>query len=300
MGAWGGGLYEGDFACDMRDDFKGFLRAPLSDDEFLAKIEEAHGVGHDGEHIDGFDYWLVLADQLERIGLHRPEISQRAIAIIEHGEDIVALERLGAKPKTTEERRKDTAKLLDRLHNPRPAKPRKPLKKPQPLLFEPGDAFIWPTDKGNCFSEFMPDGRFEQDGWGFAVIKDVGHEYGVFAYFVGQILMWRRPQRPMLADAAHCRRSSHYRGGMSKNDLRHYRIEKLGKLSPEELGPMPKPENVYRSGFSLSLDAFNRFSEKKFPFPALSDTPIDPDAPDQRPGMNEWAVEMDERRKQNG
>ena len=87
------------------------------------------------------------------------------------------------------------------------------------------------------------------------------------------------PQRPTLADAAHCRRSSHYRGGMSKNDLRHYRIEKLGKLSPEELGPMPKPENVYRSGFSLSLDAFNRFSEKKFPFPALSDTPIDPDPP---------------------
>jgi hypothetical protein len=259
MGSWGGGLYQGDFACDMRDDFKGFVRAPLSDEEFLAKIEEAHGRGHDGKHVDGFDYWLVLADQLERIGMHRPEIFARAIEIIERGQDIVALEALGAGASTTASRRKESAKLLERLRNPRPAKPRRPLKNPQPLLFEIGDAFIWPTDRGNAFSEFMPGGRFEQDGWGLAVIKGSGHEYGVFAYYVAQMLMWRRLERPTLDDVAHCRRSAHYRGGFSKNAIAYHRVERLGKVSPEALGPLPRPENIYSSGIPLSLDAFNRF-----------------------------------------
>ena len=36
MGAWGGGLYDSDFALDLKGGTsKGVLRAPLSDDEVL-------------------------------------------------------------------------------------------------------------------------------------------------------------------------------------------------------------------------------------------------------------------------
>lgn len=298
MGAWGGGLYESDFACDVRADFNGFVRAPLSDDEFLARIEEAHGLGHDGKHVDGFDYWLVLADQLERIGMHRPEIFAHALEIIERGDDITALKALGAKPPTVERRRKDTAKLMERLRNPRPAKTRRPLKSPQPLLFEVGDVLVWPTDRGNPFSDFMPGNRFEQDGWGLAVIKGSGHEYGVYAYYVAQVLMWRRAGRPTLDDVAHCRRSAHYRGAFSKHSIAYHRVEMLGKVSPEALGPLPRPENIYSSGIPLGLDAFNRFYEPKFPLPAPSGTPIDPDEPDQRPGFEEFVEDLDRQRKE--
>ena len=38
MGAWGGGLYDSDFARDLKGLIKGIWRAPLSDDEILAEM----------------------------------------------------------------------------------------------------------------------------------------------------------------------------------------------------------------------------------------------------------------------
>lgn len=298
MGAWGGGIYDGDFACDMRADFKGFIRAPLTDDEFLAKIEELHGRGHDGEHVDGFDYWLVLADQLERIGLQRSEIFERAIEIIERGQDITALEALGAEPATIARRRKDTAQLLERLRNPRPARPRRPLKKPQPLLFEVGDALTWPTDRGQEISPWVPGG-FRQDGWGFAIVTDARHEYGVFAEYAVQMLMWRRPERPSPELAAHCPRSHHAYGTISKREISQLRIERIGKVPPEALSPRPNPQFADHSGIEWHLDAFNKlcWNFLKFPFPAPSGTPLDPDEPDQRPGFEEHLAKLEKQWK---
>src|SRR5262245_55249048 len=112
MGAWGGGLYDGDFALDLKGTIKGVLRAPLSDDEVLAEIWTSHGA-RAGE-LDALDYWLVLADQLERQGIRRPDIFERAIAIVEAGEDLAMLAQLEAEPKTLAERRKETAKLAAR------------------------------------------------------------------------------------------------------------------------------------------------------------------------------------------
>ena len=300
MGAWGGGLYDSDFACDLRADFKGFFRAPLSDDEFLAKIGEAHGPPDGDDHVDACDYWLVLADQLERQGLHRQDVFERAVAIIENGEDLAALEKLGAEAGTIARRRKVTAELLDRLRNPRPAKPRRPLRKPQPLLFEVGDALIWPTDRGQEMSPWVPGG-FKQDGWGFAIVTDTLHEYGVFAKYAVQMLMWRRPERPTLEVAAHCRRSHHAYGTISKRHVENMGIERIGKAPPDALGPPPNPQFADHRGIEWHLDAFNKlcWNFLKFPIPAPSGTPIDPDEPDQRPGFEEFLAEFDARTARN-
>ena len=138
MGAWGGGLYDSDFARDLKGTIKGVLRAPLSDDEVLAEIWAAHGEG--AVEADALDYWLVLADQFERRGIRRQDVFERAIAIVEAGEDVAMLEELEGEPNTIAGRRKETTKLVERLRDPRPAKPRRPLQKPQPLLLEPGEA----------------------------------------------------------------------------------------------------------------------------------------------------------------
>jgi hypothetical protein len=287
MGAWGGGIYESDFGCDMRADIDGFMRAPISDDELLATIAAAHGSGEDDDHVEAFDYWLVLADQLERRGLQRRDIFERAIGIIESGQDLAALEKLDAGRGTLARRRKDTAKLLDRLRDPRPAKQRRPLKKPQPLLFEVGEALAWPTDHGNCFSEYVLGG-FRPDGWGFGVITGTAHEYGVFARYTMQALMWRRPERPSAELAVHCRRSVNHYGGMSQRGIDSLQVERLGKAPAEAIAPWPDSHNVRRSGLPFGLDAINRFSECKFPHPAPSGTPLDPDEPDQRGGIEEF------------
>jgi hypothetical protein len=292
MGAWGGGLYESDFGSGLRADIGGLMRAPLSDDELLARIAETHLPGGEDDHVDSFDYWLVLADQLERRGLHRGEVFDRAIRIIEGGEDIAALARLDAEPGTIARRRKDTAELLERLRNPRPAKPRRALRKPQPLLFEVGEALIWPTDRGNPYSEILPIDRseFRPDGWGFGIITDAGHEYGAFAYYALQVLMWRRPERPSVELAAHCPRSDHYYGAVGKSALEKLRVERLGKVPPEALGPAPDRRSSSKSGLEFGLDAFNRqcWNFLKFPHPAPSGAPLDPEEPDQRPGFEEY------------
>jgi hypothetical protein len=154
MGAWGGGLYDSDFARDLKGTINGVLRAPLSDEEVLAEIWASHGEG--AVAADALDYWLVLADQLERRGIRRQDVFERAIAIVEAGEVVAMLEQLEAEPKTIAERRKETAKLVERLRDPRPAKPRRPLKTPQPLLLEPGEALTWPTDRGDSINRMFP------------------------------------------------------------------------------------------------------------------------------------------------
>jgi hypothetical protein len=301
MGAWGGGLYDGDYALDLKATIKGVLRAPLSDDEVLAEIWASHGEG--ASEVDALDYWLVLADQLERCGIRRQDVFERAITIVEAGEDVAMLEELEAEPKTITERRKETTKLLARLRDPRPAKRRRPSKTPQPLLLEPGEALTWPTDRGDSINPYVPEdqlwklGGFTQDGWGFGIVTEAGHHYQVLAYYAVQVLKWRRAERPSPELAVHCPRSTHRYGTISELHLKRARVERLGRVPDEALGPPPEPDVARRSsrrvalediGLSdaFGLDAWNSWiwPDLKFAFPAPSGAPLDPDEPDQRPG----------------
>jgi hypothetical protein len=311
MGAWGGGLYDSDFACDLKGTIKGVLRAPLSDDEVLAEIWASHGEG--AVEADALDYWLVLADQFERQGIRRQDIFERAIAIVEAGEDVAMLDELEAEPKTIAERRKQTTKLLERLRDPRPAKSRRPLRNPQPLLLEPGEALTWPTDRGNSINPYVAEdmlwklGGFTQDGWGFGIVTEASHHYQVLAYYAVQVLKWRRAERPSPEFAAHCPRSAPHYGTVKDLHLKRARVERLGRAPDEALGPAPKPGVARRSSRqavlndigltdAFALDAWNRWiwPELKFPFPALSGTPLDPAEPDQRPGPYDNFTERDE------
>jgi hypothetical protein len=304
MGAWGGGLYDSDFALDLKATIKGVLRAPFGDDELVAEINAYLGGAADGA--DTHDYWLVLADQFERHGIPRRGIFDRALAIIETGEDVALLEQLGADSRTIAERRRETAKLAGRLREPRPARPRKPLKKPQPLLLEPGEALAWPTERGNSINPYVAEdllgklGGFAQDGWGFGIVTDAGHQLHVLAFYAVQVLLWRRAERPSPALAVHCPRSSHLYGTTGKLHLERARVERLGRVPEEAIGPPPEPDDARResrrvtiAGVGLSrafgYDAWNHFviPGPKFVFPAPSGRPLDPDEPDQRRGPDD-------------
>lgn len=306
MGAWGGGLYDGDFARDLKATINGVLRAPLSDDEALAEIWSAHGAG--AVAADALDYWLVLADQLERRGLRRQDVFDRAIAIIAAGEDVAALRKLEAQLKAIAERRKETVKLIGRLREPRPARQRRPLRKPEPLLLEPGEALTWPTARGDSINPYVPEDKlwklsgFAPDGWGFGVVTAAGHLYQVLAYYSVQVLKWRRAERPSPELAVHCPRSAHHYGTINALHLQRCRVERLGRVPEAGLGP-PPPDAASRSARraalhdiplsrAFGLDAWNSsiWPELKFPFPAPSGTPLDPDEPDQRPGMFDHAT----------
>jgi hypothetical protein len=301
MGAWGGGLYDSDFALDLRATIKAVLRVPLGEDELLAEIKATIGEGVDGA--DSLDYWLVLADQFERCGMPRRNIFERAIAIVETGEDVGLLEDLGSDPRAIAERRKETAKLVERLREPRPEKPRKVVKKPQPLLLEPGEAIIWPTDRGASINPYVSEnllwklGGFKQDGWGFGIVTDAGHQFCVFAFYAVQVLKWRRVERPSPDLAIQCPRGFHHYGTIGKMHLRRARVERIGRVPEEAIGPPPEPGYAERmsrkavlGGVGLSgafgYDAWNHWvlPGPKFMFPPPLGNPLDPDDPDQRPG----------------
>lgn len=299
MGAWGGGLYDGDFALDLKATIDAMVRAPLSDDEVLAELWASLGAGA-GE-LDALDYWLVLADQFERRGLRHPEVFERALAIVDAGDDLAALEALEADAKTIAARRRATAKLVERLRAPRPAKRRRPLKTPQPLLFEPGEALAWPTDQGESINPYVPAeelwklGGFKQDGWGFGIITEAGHQFQVLACYAVQVLKWRRPERPSPELAVHCPRTECHYGTMSELHFQRARVERLGRVPAEAIGPLPEPEVARRNarraaaadiGLSgvFGVDSWRTLAwDRKFPFSAPSGTPLDPGEPDQRP-----------------
>ena len=302
MGAWGGGLYDSDFALDLKGIINGMLRVPLSDDDLLAEIWASCGEGAVGS--EALDYWLILADQFERRGLKRQDIFERAIKIIESGEDLAELDELGADPRSLEQRRGQTTELGKRLREPRPAKQRRPLKRPQPLLLEAGEALTWPTDKGDSINPYVSQeklwklGGFSQDGWGFGIVTDAGHCYDVLAYYAVQVLQWRRAERPLLDLAEHCPRSAYHYGTLKKLHLERARVERLGPVPPDALGPPLEPatarQNARRAVLQdigltevFGLDAWNRsvWPELKFLFSAPSGAPLDPNAPDQRPGL---------------
>lgn len=307
VGAWGGGLYDSDFALDLKRTINGVLRAPLSDDEIVAEIWSSHGDG--AVEADALDYWLVLADQFERRGIKRQDVFERAIAIIEADEDVAVLELLEAEPQTVAQRRRETTKLLERLRDPRPAKQRRPLKKPQSLLLEPGGALTWPTDRGDSINPYVREdmlcklGGFAQDGWGFGIVTEAGHYYDVIAYYAVQVLKWRRVQRPTPELAVHCPRSAHHYGTLKELHLKRSRVERLGRVPDEALGPPLEPEiarrNARRAALEdigltdvFGLDAWNSsvWPDLKFVFPAPSGKPLDPDEPDQRPGPFDQAT----------
>ena len=304
MGAWGPGLYDNDFALDLKATIKGLLRAPLTEDEVLAELKASCGDGLEG--LEAHEYWLVLADQLERRGIPRRDVFERAITVIEAGHDIAMLEQLEADPKAFRNRRRETADLLVRLREPRPAKPRNVLKKPQPFVLEPGQALIWPTDRGNSINPYVAEearwklGGFNHDGWGFGVVTDAGHQFHVLAFYAVQVMKWRREQRPSLDLAVHCPRSPHQYGTIRNLHLKRAQVERIGSLPEAAMAPPPEGAYAQREarrvvvwdvGLSSAFgyDAWNHFvvPGPKFVVPAPSGTPLDADEPDQRPGASD-------------
>lgn len=300
MGSWGGGLYDSDFALDLKATIRGLLRAPLTDDELLEELQTSFGSG--AEDIEALDYWLVLADQLERRSYPHRDVFERAITIAEAGEDVAGLESLGADAKAIETRRRETADLVQRLRQPRPAKPRRVLKKPQPLLLQPGEALTWPTEGGESINPYISENApwkppFTPDGWGFGIVTDAGHQFHVLAFYAVQVLKWRRTERPSPDLAIHCARSPHVYGTIGKVHLRRAQVDRLGPMPQAAMSPPPDPDFARRESRRVVLadvgvssafgyDAWNRHVAPgpKFEVPAPSGEPLDPEEPDQRAG----------------
>jgi hypothetical protein len=96
MGAWGTGLYSGDFAMDLRGTIGAVARLPFSADrvvDVLCDVEP--GAARSSDDSDHTVFWLVVADQFAKRGIDSPRARETALSIIDEGRDRAAMAALG-------------------------------------------------------------------------------------------------------------------------------------------------------------------------------------------------------------
>jgi hypothetical protein len=208
MGAWGTGLYSSDMAADMRATVASVLRLPFDEDRIVEILRECEGrAADDPDDEDHTTFWLVLADQLEKRGVAHAPTRERAIAIIDRGDDLAMMERRGMKPVDLRKRGAKLAELRARLAAaPHRSKPRTTIKAPEPYVFEIGVLYACPVEGCSCINPYFGKKQLEQwpftpDGWRQFVILDRGRAFDYLAWY--QPLVCKKPvnEKPRLAEA---------------------------------------------------------------------------------------------------
>ena len=207
MGAWGAGLYSSDMAADMRAVIKSALRLPLDEDRIVGILRDCERrTADDPDDEDHTTFWLVLADQFEKRGVAHAPTRQKAIAIIDRGDDLDMMEKRGMKQADLRKRGAKLAELRARLAAaPRASKPRPTIKAPEPYVLEIGVLYACPVRGGNINprgGKTNFDGSpWIPDGWRQFVILNRGRAFDYLAWY--QPLVCKKPvgEKPRLADA---------------------------------------------------------------------------------------------------
>ena len=208
MGAWGIGLYSSDMAADMRSLIKSALRLPFDEDRIVQVIcEREPGSANDPNDPDHTIFWLVLADQFAKRGVAHAATRAKALTIIERGDDLAMMEKLGM---TVADRRKRGAKLDELrarlLAAPTVSKPRATLKSPQPYVFELGVLYACPVLASAAINPYIGKKRLDgspwtPDGWRQFVILERGRAFDYLTWY--QAIVTKRPvaEKPRLEEA---------------------------------------------------------------------------------------------------
>jgi len=208
MGAWGAGLYSSDMAADMRAVIKSALRLPFDEDRIVEILRDCErGAADNPDDEDHTTFWLVLADQFEKRGVAHAPTRDKAIAIIDRGDDLSMMEKLGMKQADLRKRGTKLNELRTRLAAaPTLSKPRATIKAPEPYVLEIGMLYACPVKGSSSINPYLSkknhDGSaWSTDGWRQFVVLDRGRAFDYLAWY--QPLVCKRPvqQTPRLADA---------------------------------------------------------------------------------------------------
>lgn len=168
MGAWGTGLYAGDFAADLRNVVRAASRLPLDEAGLVRAIcESEKSAADDPADEDHTIFWLVLADQFEKRGIFSARVRDMALAIIDGGKDAAMMQKLGMKPADLRKRAAKLGELRARIAaQPMASRPRKTMQRPEPYVFEVGGVYAYPTLGGDTINPYLGPTRFDRSKWG--------------------------------------------------------------------------------------------------------------------------------------
>jgi hypothetical protein len=242
VGTWGTGLYSDDFASDLRTSVVAVCRLPLTGEQLVEVLVDLNPAAREPDDDEYTTFWLVVADQLHRRGIHSPA-QERAIEILSRRTNLEMLARLGMTEAALKARERALSALGDKLRAPMIEKARKTLKKPQPLLYAAGDVLTYPVDsRENCYNPYLPNpalANFTQTGWSGCMVIATGRALDFLAWY--QIATCGSPwkDRPTLeAVSGRIDVSRADVGTLSKAHAAHMRLELLGNAPPP---PVPPP-----------------------------------------------------------
>lgn len=241
MGTWGAGLYDDDYASDLRESLRAVTRLPFDGPELLRLLAQ-----HEGEPDpdDQIVYWLVVADQFCKKGVECAEARAKALEIIDSGQDLELQTRLGMAPALLKKRAKNLDALAATLRE-WPSKKRKTMSKPEPLLLQVGEVFVFPSSGGKSLNPYLRDpyASWTQDGWSAGVMAEAERFLGYLAWYRPIVSQQSWAEKPTLdAVLASPDWNLEHAATCSKKHYQKLGIETLGQvqLSPEwreHLGP---------------------------------------------------------------
>lgn len=185
MGAWGSGLYACDIAKDLKSTVSAVLKLPFPEERLVEILEETFPeASQQTDHEEHTIFWLVLADQFHKRNVAADSVFQKATEIIESGADAQLPQHLEFSEAEQKKRAKALNKLRDKLSEPVANKPRKTINKPQPLLMNLGDVFVYPiVETGGCFNPYFAKAKWDRAAWSAATIITCGHVFEYLAYY---------------------------------------------------------------------------------------------------------------------
>ncbi len=303
MGAFGAGLYSGDFAMDLRGTLRAVSRLPFEAGRLLEILRQTEPrAASDPSDPDHTTFWLVVADQFAKRGIDSAEARDAALAIIGTGADLAMLETLGMKPPDLRKRTKMLEELRERLAAPVVAKPRSVLRSPQPWLMEVGDAFVYPTCAGQCLNPYfaslektkihqyrLTDGSttwgWQQDGWAAMVMVDRGRAFDFLAWYRPLTLARATAEKPALEDLLGELRWKLRRAGTCSPT--HFKRMQLAKIGFFPIDPAKLQERFpeMKPGSYSAINDFSMANGMKAA-PAVSDPKMP--LPEEPPGNAYW------------
>ncbi len=236
MGTWGAGLYADDFALDLKPTISTLCRLPFDAPEILRLLSELNPAATDPGDEDHTTFWLVVADQLQKKGIES-DARPRALDIIDSRANLATLEALGMSPSDLRKREKMLDTLAGRLrHAPEP-KTRRTIKKPQPLLADAGEVYVYPVDsRANCYNPYFTDpdeARFVPAGWSSCLVVGAGHALEYLAWYQIAPSLEQWAERPDLAAAVRpIDPDLNSAGTIPKSHMERMRLELAGSIEP--------------------------------------------------------------------
>ncbi|GHV46940.1 hypothetical protein FACS189499_03370 [Clostridia bacterium] len=109
MGAWGTAIFSDDEAADIKQEYQALVAFGIPNEEAFALTKKYFEVKDDDTV-----FWLAIAAIQQKYGILLPEVKDRALEIIENGEDLAIWEE-SADKKSYEKRKQVLQKLRTQL-----------------------------------------------------------------------------------------------------------------------------------------------------------------------------------------